>query len=175
LYATNRSGITDPALHGRHKIVDRYRFRYDSMVLSRSGRQAEGIAANDDGPGADLGRPVRHVDAVSVGETPIGDHERIGLRIKKLLRLGGRRSAIDGVTRAAQAKDQQFAKLALVLNKENAFTCHLRASYHRAVKCLVAAPASLPPPGIGPALEPGDIPEREGRSARYTRRMWQPV
>lgn len=41
-YAANRRdsgrGITDPPLHGRHKIVDRYRFHYDPMVLSRPGR-----------------------------------------------------------------------------------------------------------------------------------------
>jgi hypothetical protein len=48
------------------------------------------------------------------------------------MRLGRRRGHIDHVARFAQAEGQQFAKLALVLDEENAFFWQLRSPFYRA-------------------------------------------
>jgi hypothetical protein len=107
----------------------------------RSSWQTEQVRTDDQRSRPPLQGLIGDIDAVAVRQLPIGDYQRIGLSLDQLLRLTSFGSGIDGVSGAAQADRQQFAKLTLVLNEEDALSAIrarpcLRASHESPFKGL---------------------------------------
>ena len=67
------------------------------MAVCRPSWQSKRVAADDKGLRSEFDGPIGEVDAVSIREPPIGDHQRVGLRIEALPRLGGGGRDIDPV------------------------------------------------------------------------------
>ena len=114
------------------------------MSTRRARWQAEQVRTDDQRFRPPLQGLVGEIDAVAVWQLPIGDYQRIELSLNQLLRLTGVRSGMHGVAGALQADRQQFAKLALVLDEEDASSAIgvrpcLRASHDFPLKALLNA------------------------------------
>jgi len=79
-----------------HHLVWTHRLHHQLVAVSRSGRQAEQVFAEHDRLGAKLSCAIGEVDAVSIGEQPIRDNQRVEGRLEV---RGRRRSGIRRIHR----------------------------------------------------------------------------
>ena len=77
------------SLDCRYEFARAHRLPEQHMPMRRSSRQTEQVAADDEGPGTKLSRPISEVDAVPIGEQPIRDYDRVLRRLELYSRGGG--------------------------------------------------------------------------------------
>ena len=111
--------LADYRPDGREKLGRLEWLHKKVMAAARAGWEVRDVAGYDHCRGSEPGCAIGYVDAVAIGEEPIGDHEAVMSRTQAPVRIRGTVRCVDLVPHPFENEQRDLAARCLVIDQQN--------------------------------------------------------